>query len=208
MKCKVCGKNVTPKNVEDGIAVKITYEGKNYYFCCGEHCGEYMTEVKNKKKHYEDVKLIDEYVKKNILLYDDNQKLPHSFFQRLNDMFNGTERYKFGEHVQNGKKSGYPLEVILSTFKSQRETILYWFRNKSFQNESQKLNYMWRIIEGNVNTEYNKYLATQSQQEIKNEDIVVMDNRNIEVLNKLEQTPKQTNDKKPSLLDFLEEDEL
>jgi YHS domain-containing protein len=208
MKCKVCGKVVTNKSIEDGVNVKITYEGKNYYFCCGDHCGSYMKELKDKKKHFEGVKEIDEYVKKNIMLYNDNQKLPNAFFTRLNDLFNGTERFKYGETVHNGEKAGYPLEVISATFKSQRDSILYWFRNKSFQNEAQKLNYMWKIIEGNINNEYNKYLKSQVQQEINGGDVIIMDNKNLEVLERIEQNKKQTNDKKPSLLDFLEDDEL
>jgi YHS domain-containing protein len=158
MKCRVCGENITFKSVEEGRHIKITYNDKNYYFCCEEHCGQYMKQLKAMELYYKERDDIDIFVKQNIMFYKDNQKLPTYFFDRLADLNNGTDRGKEGDReVKNGERKGYPMPVILQTFKSQRDTILYWFRNKSFKNEKQKLNYMWKIIEGNINDEYEKW---------------------------------------------------
>jgi YHS domain-containing protein len=157
MKCRICGEQITAKTVQEGKHIKITYNDKNYYFCCEKHCSEYMKELKEKELYVKERDDIDKYVKENIMLYKDNQKLPTYFFDKLADLANGTERGKQGKKVQNGERKGYPMPVILETFKSQRDTILYWFRNKNFVNEKQKLNYMWKIIEGHLNDEYEKW---------------------------------------------------
>jgi YHS domain-containing protein len=167
-KCRICKKGVTDKSINDGFGIVVNYNGKNMYFCCEEHCKQTMQELKKSEKWYKDRDDIDRFVKQNIFFYKDEQKLPKAFFDRLSDLGNGTLRCNGGsQFIRNGQKAGYPLEVILATFKSQRDNILYWFRNKSFTKESQKLNYMWSIIEGNINNEYEKW---ETEQMFKNKE--------------------------------------
>lgn len=152
MKCRVCKKEVTSQNIKDGFGIKINYKEKNIYFCSELHCGEYFRELKSKEVETKIIDEINEYVKKNLFFYDDSQKLPTLFYNRLKDLRNGTCRNQ--GKIKNGRKEGYGYEVILETFKSARDNILYSFRMKQFSNESGRVNYMFAILENKINDVY------------------------------------------------------
>lgn len=153
-KCKICKQSVLKRDLDSGKGIKLTHKGVNMYFCCEEHCKKHMDELKVKEQFYKDRDDIDRFVKENIFLYFDERKLPNAFFDRISDLANGTDRAREGRIIKNGRKEGYPMSVILETFKTQRDNILYCFRHKNFSKESQKINYMMAIIESNINDVY------------------------------------------------------
>ena len=106
-----------------------------------------------------------EYVKKNVLGYDDKQKLPEYITIRLL----GLSR---GKHVANNKSANnanYPYKVILNTFKFCYSDIQRALRNNNFKDEQHKFLYIAKVVENNINTVYVRMKnAEKAKEEAKN----------------------------------------
>jgi hypothetical protein len=166
-KCRQCNKNLTTN-----IAYKIRYNDKNVYFCDINESLEWLAKTKKEEAERDIMYTVRSYVKSEILGYRDVQKLPKYLIERIFDIRNGATFEKGIGRIE-GDGNGYPYEVILSTFKSERENILRSFQTKNFKNEKQQINYMMAIVESNLNDNYKKWLRDKEmEKKIKSEESV------------------------------------
>ena len=91
-----------------------------------------------------------EYVKRNVMEYDDNQALPSSIVLRLK----GLSGNQYMANNKSQKTANYSFTVILNTFKYCLPDIKKSIQRCSFNNEQHKFNYIAKIIENNLNTVY------------------------------------------------------
>ena len=91
-----------------------------------------------------------QYVKREILMYDDNQAIPSSFCLRLKGLKTG----KYIENKNQDNKANYNFNLVLKTFKLKKKIILSAIQNKEFDTEFQKFNYILKIVENSLNDTY------------------------------------------------------
>ena len=105
-----------------------------------------------KKKDNEQWIELCEYVKKEILEYDDNMKFPQYLALKLQGI-------KRGEHIANNNheaKANYDDYTILCTFKlCKRKIVTYLHENeKKIKDEKHKINLIMKMIEPEINDVY------------------------------------------------------
>lgn len=106
-----------------------------------------------------------QYVKKEILMYDATQSIPQSLILRLKGLSVG----KFLENKNIENKAQYSYEIVLFAFQICKPVIMGVISNKSFETESQKFNYICKIVENNLNDVYMRVnKAKQSEEKIEN----------------------------------------
>ncbi len=119
----------------------------------------------SKKMTYEenqDWEELYEYVKRNVLGYDEGQSLPEYMTVRLL----GLSR---GKHVANNKSvnnANYSYKTILNTFKFCYSDIQKALRTNNFKDEQHKFLYIAKIVENNIN---NVYLRMKNAEKAKEE---------------------------------------
>lgn len=107
---------------------------------------------------------------KDILGYDENQKLTRNMILRLKGLAEGT----FMANKNAEQTANYSYKIILLTFKFCRTDIISAFNRKDFQNENHRFLYMIKIIESNINDVYNRYkLSKKSDEQIKKIDTAI-----------------------------------
>lgn len=111
------------------------------------------------KKELEEFDTLYQYVRKEILDYDDNQSLPTSFVLRLKGLSEG----KFIANKKTKSKANYSFEVILNTFIYCKRSIKRAIKNKTFINEQAKFNYIMAVVQNNINDIYNKMNEADKQ---------------------------------------------
>lgn len=112
-----------------------------------------------------------QYVKSEILMYNNTQSIPQSLVLRLKGLAVG----KFLENKNIEDRAKYSFEIVLYTFQICKPIILGAISNKIFDTESQKFNYICKIIENNLNDVYMRVAkAKQIEEKIEN-----MDNSNL-----------------------------
>ena len=112
-----------------------------------------MARTPKKRLLQEDKKYWDEvyeYVRTNIMGYDENQSLSRSVVLRLK----GLTSNKFIENNNTPDTANYSYQVVLNTFKFCYTDIQKALRNNSFRDENHKVNYILKIVESNLNTVY------------------------------------------------------
>lgn len=108
-----------------------------------------------------------QYVKKEILLYDDSQSIPSSLVLRLKGLTKG----KYIENKSIEDKADYSYEIILYTFQICKPSIMSALTNRTFDNESYKFNYICKIVENNINDVYSRVnKAKKTEENIKSMD--------------------------------------
>lgn len=89
-----------------------------------------------------------EYVKNEILKYDEKMKLPRLLVLRLKGLKNG----KFIANKNTTALGDYTFNIILMTFKINKFDIINALANKNkFKDESHMINYMMAIVESKLN---------------------------------------------------------
>ena len=108
-----------------------------------------MDNIENKKTKQKDWIALCEYVKKEILQYDDDMKLPKFIILRLR----GLEKGQFIANKKGKKQASYDYKTILTTFKICKTMILQGFKSNQtkFVDEKHKFNYAMVIIENEIN---------------------------------------------------------
>ena len=91
-----------------------------------------------------------QYVKKEILMYDDSQSIPPNLVLRLKGLTTGVLIYNKREK----EKANYTYDTVLYTFQICKPKIMEVLSRKTFENERQKFNYICRIVENNLNDVY------------------------------------------------------
>lgn len=105
-----------------------------------------------KEKNNKDWLELCEYVKKEILEYDDNMKFPQYLALKLQGM-------KKGQHIANNNikvQANYDDKTLLYTFKLCKQKIVtYLHQNeKKIKNEQHKINLIIKMIEPEINDVY------------------------------------------------------
>lgn len=105
-------------------------------------------------------KLCD-YVKKDIMGYDENQQLSKFMIMRLRGLKDG----KFIANKSTPSMAHYPYDIILMTFMYVKQHGLDdIIRSKKFNSDQHKFNYILVIISNNINTVYNKVKRIKEEQ--------------------------------------------
>jgi len=102
------------------------------------------------QKENENWKQLYNYVKKEILLYDDSQKIPSDLVLILKGIASG----KAIDNKRYADQAEYSFDVILYTFKACKSKILNSIHGLDFNSERSKMVYISKIIEGNINDIY------------------------------------------------------
>ena len=109
-----------------------------------------------------------EYVRKNVMGYDENQSLSKNMVLRLKGLVSN----KFMANNNIVDTANYSYKTILNTFKFCMPDIQKGLRGSSFKDENHKFNYILKIIESNLNTVYMKMKsAEKTREEIDRHDI-------------------------------------
>ena len=101
------------------------------------------------------------YVKKEILQYDDNQKIPTNLVLRMKGL-------KVGKLIENkyiSNKAEYSYDIILNTFKICKVKILHAVYGKTFKDEMSKFMYICAIVEKEINDVYTRMQNAQKSKE-------------------------------------------
>lgn len=108
-----------------------------------------------------------QYVRKEILMYDEAQSIPQSLVLRLKGL-------SVGKYIENKKiedKAQYSYDIVLYTFQICKTMIFDAISNKNFNTEAQKFNYICKIVENNLNDVYMRVIkAKQSEKKIETMD--------------------------------------
>ena len=134
------------------------------------------------KKHMsqqdkEDWESLYEYVRHNVLGYDENQSLSRPMVYRLKGLLNN----KFMANNNIKDTANYSFRVVLNTFKFCMPDIKRGLQNNSFRDEGHKFNYVLKIVEANLNTVYLQMKnADKVKKEIEDKKIDIPINNNIE----------------------------
>ena len=130
-----------------------------------------MANTKNKKMSTQDKKdwdLLYDFVRYNILNYDENQSLSRTMVLRLKGLCSN----KFIENKSITSTANYSYLVILNTFKYSILDIRNALKVHRFNDENHKFNYILRIVESNINTVYLKMKESEiTKKKIEQTDI-------------------------------------
>lgn len=91
-----------------------------------------------------------QYVKKNVLGYDDSQSLSRNMVLRLKGLLTN----KFMDNNKIESTANYSYKLVLLTFKFCNPDIQRGLRSIGFKDENHKFNYILKIVESNLNTVY------------------------------------------------------
>ena len=102
-----------------------------------------------------------QYVKKEILLYDDSQSIPSNLILRLKGLTKG----KYMENRNTEDKADYSYEIILYTFQICKPSIMSALASRTFDSETYKFNYICKIVESNINDVYLRVMKAKKTEE-------------------------------------------
>lgn len=101
------------------------------------------------------------YVEKEIFGYESNQKLQKKAALRLRGLAKG-QNIANNSFEQYGE---YPYNVILLTFKANKNQIINAIRGKKFESEERKVAYVSAIVRDKLNDMYTRYLNAKKSDE-------------------------------------------
>lgn len=117
------------------------------------------------EKEKQDWESLYNYVKINIMGYDENQALSSTMVLRLKGLLTN----KFIENNNIQSTANYSYETILNTFKFCSPDIQRALRVNNWANEMHKFNYILKIVEKSINTVYMRMKnAEKAKEEAKN----------------------------------------
>lgn len=122
------------------------------------------------EKEKQDWENLYNYVKSNVMGYDENQALSSTMVLRLKGLLTN----KFIENNNIESTANYSYETVLNTFKYCSPDINKALRTNIFKDEMHRFNYILKIVEKNINTVYMKMKSvTKAKEEAKNTTIDV-----------------------------------
>lgn len=130
-----------------------------------------------------------QYVKKDVLGYDENVKIPKFLILRLKGLSNGT----FMANKKQGALANYSFKEILLTFKLCKAQISSAMMGNKFENEQHKINYIMIIVENNINDTVFKLKKAKTQSE--KADTLVLEHQISESAGYTSKGNKKINDK-------------
>ena len=130
------------------------------------------------------------YVKINIMGYDENQALSSTMVLRLKGLLTN----KFIENNNIQSTANYSYDTILNAFKYSFLDIQRVLRTNNWANEMHKFNYILKIVEKNINTVYVRMKnAERAKEEAKNTTVEVLTHTGAEFKPKEKKKDKFTN---------------
>jgi hypothetical protein len=126
-------------------------------------------------------------------------KIPPNFWFMLEDIRNGTERFKQNAKIQNKQKKGYSYEVILKAYQMAKKKCIHVLKTKNFQTEQSKLVYCLRIAESNLLDAQQKLI-----QEKRKEKIVELEDQRMVENHKTRKVDYKKKENKHDILDLFE----
>lgn len=123
------------------------------------------------KKEKEQWDNLYQYVKKEIMLYDNSQALSRNIVLGLKGLTQGKE--VANNNIQS--TANYSFELILLTFKFCKSQIFKSISGKNFKSDVQKFIYIKRIVENNINDVYNRLNNVKKSEE----KVEIVDTSNI-----------------------------
>lgn len=118
-----------------------------------------------------------EFVRSNVMGYDENMCLSSNMVLRLKGMLNG----KFMANNLTEDKAYYSYDVVLMAFKFSMPDIRRAMNRVSFSNEMNKFLYIAKIVESNINDVYIRMKrAEKVKKEVIKETSVVDNHKAVE----------------------------
>ena len=132
-----------------------------------------------------------EYVKKNIMGYDENQSLSKNMVLRLKGLL--TNKYMANNNIND--TANYSYQVVLNTFKFCMPDIQRGLRSNSFKDENHKFSYVLKIVESNLNNVYVRMKnAEKTKEKTKAMEMNVITHSGAGYQAKTRETSKRLND--------------
>ena len=117
------------------------------------------------------------WVELNIFEYEPTQKLQRAAALTLDGL-------RKGQVCANNKQDTYgeyPLNVILLTFKANKNVLLSALKGKNFESEDKKMRYCCAVIRDKLNDVYTRYLNAQKvQKKTDTVDTSIMESSSVE----------------------------
>ena len=117
------------------------------------------------------------WVELNIFEYEPTQKLQRAACLTL-------EGLRKGQNTANNKQDTYgeyPINVILLTFKANKNVLLSALKGKKFESEDKKMRYCCAVVRDKLNDMYTRYLNAQKvQKKTDNVDTSIMESNSVE----------------------------
>lgn len=130
-----------------------------------------MAKKKMTEKDIQDWDNLYQYVRFNIMGYDENQALSTQMVLRLKGLLVN----KFIENNSIKDTANYSYETILNTFKFCSPTIHNALRTNSFKDEMHKFNFILKIVERNINDIYIRMKNIEkAKEEAKNTSVEII----------------------------------
>ena len=149
-----------------------------------------MARKKLTEKEKQDWDNLYQYVRKNIMGYDENQSLSSAMVLRLKGLL--TNKFMENNNIKDG--ANYSYETILNTFKFCYLDIQKALRTNNFKDESHKFNYVLKIVEKSINDVYMKMKNLErAKEEAKNTTVEVSTHTGAEFKPKEKKTDKFSN---------------
>ncbi len=141
---------------------------------------QYTRMTKEEKKQWDE---LYEYVKREIMGYDENQSLPRDVVLRLKGLTQG--KAMGNNNIKN--MANYSYDLILLTFKLNKSNIATGTYGKSFSDERARFRYISAIIENNINDVYLRIKkAKESTEKTESMNIDNITHEGAEYINKTE----------------------
>lgn len=133
-----------------------------------------------------------EYVRKNVMHYDNNQSLSKKMVLRLKGMLNG----KFYANNNTKDMADYSYQTVLNTYKFCSLSINRALTSKTFDSEEHKFNYVAAIVESKLNDVYIRMQnVVKTEEKTKTMDMSTVTNEGAEYKKKTtENTNKRLDD--------------
>lgn len=150
---------------KDFVVLSTKLRNKKVQSCGCDEIKKTSEHKKMTEKEIQDWNNLYEYVRKNIMGYDENQALSSTMCLRLKGLL--VNKFMFNNKQKDG--ANYSYEVILNTFKYCYNNIQKALRTNRFKDERHKFNYVLKIVEGNINDVYLRMKnAEKAKEEAKN----------------------------------------
>lgn len=133
------------------------------------------------------------WVELNIFEYEPTQKLQRAACLTL-------EGLRKGQTTANNNTDTYgeyPINIILLTFKANKNVLLSALKGKNFESEDKKMRYCCAVIRDKINDVYTRYLnAQKTQEKVERVDTSIMDYQGAEYQNSNKNNESKKNNNK------------
>lgn len=144
-----------------------------------------MAKKKMTEKEKQDWESLYNYVKSNIMGYDENQALSSTMVLRLKGLL--TNKFIENKNIEDG--ANYSYETILNTFKFCSPDIQRALRTNNFNDEMHRFNFILKIVERNINDVYLRIKSVEkAKEEVKNITVDAIEHTGAEYQKKTTET--------------------